>query len=236
MRMLGLNIVQRARKLSSVSPVCSLRPARGCCITRAKAAEGVRQFSAAQVQGKLFVSGWSNSGALGLGDDVTRAKVLTHVPTEGTVVSVACAKTFTLFATDTGKVYAMGDNSNGELGNSTAGKTQTTPLQVEGLDGVNIVQVAAGLHHGLAVSDKGQVFSWGWGGSNLPGGDTGALGHGDRQNQPVPKCIAGLEGIHVVQAACGSKHSLALDADGNVYTWGLGQQGRLGHGNNTGAR
>ena len=50
--------------------------------------------------------------------------------------------------------------------------------QVEGLDGVKIVHVSAGLHHSLAVSDKGELFSWGWGGSTMPGSTVGALGHG----------------------------------------------------------
>ena len=59
-------------------------------------------------------------------------------------------------------------------------------------------------------------------------GAVGALGHGDTEKQPVPKFIKGLEGIKVTQVASGSKHSIALDADGNLYSWGLGEQGRLG--------
>ena len=57
------------------------------------------------------------------------------------MVSVACGKKFTLFATDAGKVFAMGDNASGQLGSTAAGKTKSTAVQVEGLDGVKIVQV-----------------------------------------------------------------------------------------------
>jgi len=57
------------------------------------------------------------------------------------VVSVACGKKITIFATDVGKVFAMGDNANGELGSTASGKTESTAVQVEGLDGVKIVQV-----------------------------------------------------------------------------------------------
>ena len=217
--------------------------------------------SATPAKGKLYVSGWSNSGALGLGEGVTRAEVPTEVPTEGPVVSVAAAKKFTVFATvymcfalgllmleggtcermhdytqDAGKVFAMGDNRYGELGTTAASSMQPTPIQVEGLDGVKIVQVAAGQHHVLALSDQGEVFSWGWGGSSMPGssvagGSVGALGHGDTQKQPVPKLVAGI--ANVSHVACGSKHSIALDGQGDLYSWGLGEQGRLGHGNNT---
>lgn len=140
------------------------------------------------------------------------------------------------YAQDAGKVFTMGDNRYGELGTTAASSMQPTPIQVEGLDGVKIVQVAAGQHHVLARSDQGEVFSWGWGGSSLPGssvagGSVGALGHGDTQKQPVPKHVAGI--ANVSHVACGSKHSIALDRQGDVYSWGLGEQGRLGHGNNT---
>ena len=33
--------------------------------------------------------------------------------------------------------------------------------------------------------------------------------------------------------ACGSSHSAAIISNGDVYTWGLGEYGRLGHGDNT---
>lgn len=42
-----------------------------------------------------------------------------------------------------------------------------------------------------------------------------------------------LQDVRITQVASGSKHSIALDADGAVYTWGVGEQGRLGHDNNT---
>lgn len=37
-------------------------------------------------------------------------------------------------------------------------------------------------------------------------------------------------GKHVVHVACGSTYSAALTADGELYTWGRGNYGRLGHG------
>lgn len=37
-------------------------------------------------------------------------------------------------------------------------------------------------------------------------------------------------GKHVVHIACGSTYSAAITADGELYTWGRGNYGRLGHG------
>jgi hypothetical protein len=195
-----------------------------CASIRASAARFFHPSPASR-NGKLFVCGWSQSGALGLGDGVSKVQVPTEVPTEEPVASVVCGKKFTIFATVSGKVFAMGDNTHSELGSSAAGKISTVPVPVEGLEGVKIVEVSAGANHALALSHQGEVFSWGWGGSSVPGSSVGALGHGDVETQPRPKKILALEGVKVTQLASGAKHSIVLDAQGNVYTWGFGEQG-----------
>eukprot|EP00904_Undaria_pinnatifida_P001602 jgi/Undpi1/11442/HiC_scaffold_30.g13739.m1 len=45
---------------------------------------------------------------------------------------------------------------------------------------------------------------------------------------PVP-CPA-LEGCRVLQVSCGSRHTLAVVAGGQAYSWGWGACGQLGHG------
>lgn len=110
----------------SLFRICGAAKARG-------AAPGARFYHPSPIAagaGNLYVCGWSKSGALGLGEDVTKAKVPTQVPTEGAVVSVACGKKFTIFATDDGRVFGMGDNSNGELGSPSSPKRQSSPVQV----------------------------------------------------------------------------------------------------------
>lgn len=42
--------------------------------------------------------------------------------------------------------------------------------------------------------------------------------------------VKGLEGKHIVSIASGHQHSIAMDKDGYVWTWGHGGLGRLGHG------
>lgn len=45
-----------------------------------------------------------------------------------------------------------------------------------------------------------------------------------------PKLIEALNGVSVVDIACGSAHSACISSSGNLFTWGKGRYGRLGHG------
>ena len=71
----------------------------------------------------------------------------------------------------------------------------------------------------------------------------GCLGHGDvneiagvkkdengESYLPVPTQIAALNGKKVVQACCGEAHCLVVLDSGDVYSWGSGLHGCLGHG------
>ena len=45
----------------------------------------------------------------------------------------------------------------------------------------------------------------------------------------IPHLVETLRDKFVVDAACGSSHSACILDDGNLYTWGKGRYGRLGH-------
>ena len=68
----------------------------------------------------------------------------------------------------------------------TEGFAHLAPRLVERLRGEGIVDLAAGYNHVAAVSDAGDVWTWGI-------GLHGQLGHGDLENQAVPKLIARLQ-------------------------------------------
>lgn len=70
-----------------------------------------------------------------------------------------------------------------------------------------------------------QVFSWGE-------GEDGKLGHNNRLSLDKPRLIEGLKSKRIRDIACGSSHSAAITSNGELYTWGLGEYGRLGHGDN----
>lgn len=45
-----------------------------------------------------------------------------------------------------------------------------------------------------------------------------------------PRVIESLRGVEVVDIAAGGAHSACITASGELFTWGKGRYGRLGHG------
>jgi alpha-tubulin suppressor-like RCC1 family protein len=96
------------------------------------------------------------------------------------------------------------------------------PAGVAALRGVRIVAVAASETFSLSLAAGGALYSWGC-------GSEGQLGLGDENDRATPCLVEALEGEEVVAVAAGDDHALAATADGALYSWGYGVDGRLGH-------
>lgn len=92
-------------------------------------------------------------------------------------------------------------------------------MQVSGLS--NIIAIAAGGYHSLALRADGTV--WAWGANAL-----GQLGDGTHSSSSIPVQVSGLSNITAI--AAGGQHSLALGSDGSVWAWGDNHSGQLGDG------
>ena len=157
----------------------------------------------------------------GDGDDQWQPKKIDALAGQRVVAaSAAFAHSFALTAG--GSVWSWGGGLFGRLGHGDE-QSQLLPKKVEALAGQRVVAVSATGSHSLAITADGAVWSWGWGGY-------GMLGHGDQQNQLLPKKIEAFAGLRVVAVSVGHDHSLALTADGAVWSWGDGDYGQLGHG------
>jgi alpha-tubulin suppressor-like RCC1 family protein len=107
---------------------------------------------------------------------------------------------------------SWGRNDLGQLGDGT-----TTDRSVQGGItglGTGVVQVSAGIRHGLAVTANGTVWAWG-------DNSEGELGDGTTAGRTTPVQVKKLTGI--VQVAAGGNFSLALRSDGTVWQWGNDQ-------------
>ena len=133
-----------------------------------------------------------------------------------------CLLYHNLAITADGSVWNWGVGLFGRLGHGDQ-QAQLLPKKVAAFTGRRAVAVSAGTHHSLALTADGSAWSFGCGWN-------GGLGHGDTQTQLLPKKVEAFAGQRVVAVSAGAHHSLALTADGAVFTWGKGERGCLGHG------
>ena len=106
-----------------------------------------------------------------------------------------------------------------------------TPITITGTDFQQQAvwtKLVNGLYHTLALDDSGQLWAWG-------AGDQGRLGRGSTASSNVPINISthpssGLNGQTFVEIATTSGSSLAIDSNGELWTWGEGYYGMTGNG------
>lgn len=80
-----------------------------------------------------------------------------------------------------------------------------------------------GYYHAAAITEHGQVLTWGR-------GNSGQLGTGSPAPEYNIRTVTALINNNIVDVHCGESHSVALNDKGEVFTWGGGQMGQLGHG------
>ncbi|KAL0414303.1 UNVERIFIED_CONTAM: PH, RCC1 and FYVE domains-containing protein 1 [Sesamum radiatum] len=184
--------------------------------------------------GDLYLWGeiWSDGVATdGTGNPVPiKIDVLTPKPLETNIVldvhQIACGVRHVALVTRQGEVFTWGEESGGRLGHGIE-KDFTRPRLVEYLAVTNTDFVACGEFHTCALSASGDLYTWGDGTHNV-----GLLGHGNHVSHWIPKRVSGpLEGLQVLSVACGTWHTALTTSAGQLFTFGDGKFGALGHGN-----
>ena len=165
--------------------------------------------------GALACMSWAMAGILAL--EGRAAEPRQHL---AQIQNVAAGAEHTMALTEEGNVWAWGANWTGQLGDGTA-LPQSTPVAVKGQDGqgrlADIMAIAAGVEHSVALKKDGTVWTWG-------GNRYGQLGVGTTNEQHTPVQARGadgkgyLEGITAVAAGVG--HTVALKDDGTVWVIG----------------
>uniref|UniRef100_A0A8C6LFI6 RCC1 and BTB domain containing protein 2 n=8 Tax=Nothobranchius TaxID=28779 RepID=A0A8C6LFI6_NOTFU len=174
------------------------------------------------------VLAWGHNGYSQLGNGTTNhgltpALVSTNLLNKR-VTEVACGSHHTIALTSDGEVFAWGYNNSGQVGSGSTAN-QPTPRRVSScLQNKVVINIGCGQLCSMAVLDNGEIYGWGY-------NCNGQLGLGNNGNQQTPCRIAALQGINVVQVACGYAHTLALTDEGFVYAWGANSYGQLGTGN-----
>ncbi|MFN2608502.1 MAG: RCC1 domain-containing protein [Acidimicrobiales bacterium] len=126
-----------------------------------------------------------------------------------------------VFLSAAGSVSSWGSNMVGQLGDAT---TTDRSARVQSGAPTDVVAVAGGGYHSLAVRSDHSVVAWGW-------NPFGALGDGTAVARTTPVTVPGLSSV--VAVAAGAYHSVALRSDGTVWSWGFNGYGALGDGTTT---
>jgi len=183
----------------------------------------------------VYAWGSNDHGQLGIGPD---ADSYSCIPlaiqwTDGyshPVKKLAAGLDHSLAVQEDGSLWAWGAGGHGQLGIHTK-DDHTVPYLVHGPGDVgyltNVVDVAAGNHHSLALKSDGTVWAWGEGGH-------GQLGVHSNNDHTVPYQVHGPGNVRyltgIIKVAAGANFSLAVKEDGSLWAWGEGGYGQLGIG------
>ncbi|MEI6217271.1 MAG: hypothetical protein WCP86_00065 [bacterium] len=189
--------------------------------------------------GTVWSWGDNDFGQLGNGTRIY-SKQPVQVQGISNIVAISAGEKYALAIGSNGVVWAWGDNRYGQLGIGKFGGQELFPTEVPGL--TNVTALAAGSKNSLALCADGAVWAWG-------NNDDGQLGDGpqakerqmkidEREGIPVYRvghvdCAAPVRVQSVsntVRVAVGAQQGscLALDKDGNVWSWGSLANGALG--------
>ncbi|KAI9262787.1 regulator of chromosome condensation 1/beta-lactamase-inhibitor protein II [Sporodiniella umbellata] len=116
-----------------------------------------------------------------------------------------------------GQLFVCGTNDFGQLGMD--GDEKNRPVPIKSVSNIEFVDIVAGGLHSLALTKKGDLYSWGC-------TDEGVLGREGANDTPIK--LGTTEKF--VKITSGDCINMALTASGDLYTWGTyrGAEGKFG--------
>ncbi|KFM78642.1 Protein RCC2-like protein, partial [Stegodyphus mimosarum] len=190
-------------------------------------------------RGIVYSCGDNKMGQCGLGSQNTTINIPTKIAFKGrSITKVACGAEFSVIVDVRGGMHSFGCPEYGQLGHNSDGRYFVTsnklsfrcelaPRRIiayiektrEGhvtlVDDVQIVSVACGINHSVAVDTKKRCFSWGFGGY-------GRLGHAEQKDEMVPRLIKSFDGPNrgVKKVFAGGTYSMAVNELDVLFFWG----------------
>jgi alpha-tubulin suppressor-like RCC1 family protein len=159
------------------------------------------------------------------------------------VKMISCGSDHFLALSNDGKVYAMGDDTFGQCGQSGENRSTTAPFFEKRYGKPllvalpeKVVKIVSGYRHNMAITDQGNLFGWGYNNQQqLSYAENYAQEENPWHAIFTPMLIKkDLEGKFVTDAACGEEFSLILckNPQNNdvqeVYGCGNNLRGQLG--------
>lgn len=126
-----------------------------------------------------------------------------------------------------GNIWGWGRNNAGQLADDSFLNNKTSPIKLD-LKDTKFKAIACGMYHTIAIDIDGNIWSWGWNYSGQLGDGTFLKTY--PYGRSTPKKITLENDIKFQTIAGGTSHTLALDVEGNIWSWGSNSSGELGDG------
>ncbi|XP_075630415.1 X-linked retinitis pigmentosa GTPase regulator [Balearica regulorum gibbericeps] len=173
-------------------------------------------------KGNVYAAGGNSEGQLGLGDTEERTTfhLISFFTNQHKIKQLAAGSYTSAAVTEDGQLFVWGDNSEGQIGLADEACV-SVPCQVN--VGKPVSSVSCGYYHSAFITGDGELYTFG----EPENGKLGLLPE-QLKNNRVPQPVLGIV-EKVNKVACGGEHTVVL-TETDVYTFGLGQYGQLGHG------
>nr|XP_010316559.1 PH, RCC1 and FYVE domains-containing protein 1 isoform X1 [Solanum lycopersicum] len=170
----------------------------------------------------------AEGGCLGVGEvklDALSPKLL-----ESTVMldvqAISIGRSHASIVTKQGEVFCWGEGKNGRLGHKHDMDT-ARPKLVDSLNGVRVKSVSCGEYQTCALTFSGELYTWG---DNSLCAEL--VGEEKKRSHWLPNRVCGsLGGVKISYVACAEWHTAIVSTSGQLFTYGDGTFGVLGHGN-----
>lgn len=133
------------------------------------------------------------------------------------VSKVCCSANFILALAVGGVVYTWGE----VVGPINDRNHSYVPKEVQ-FEKNDIIDIAAGTYHCVALSSKGAVYTWGC-------GEYGSLGFGSKEDLKLPRNVLATVGdIHIDRIYAGFLQTICVPKEGGALCWGKNLQFQFG--------
>ncbi|NXB24616.1 RPGR regulator, partial [Rhagologus leucostigma] len=173
-------------------------------------------------KGNVYAAGGNSEGQLGLGDTEERTTfhLISFFTNQHKIKQLSAGSYTSAAVTEDGQLFVWGDNSEGQIGLANEASV-SVPCKVD--IGKPVSSVSCGYYHSALITGDGELYTFG----EPANGKLGLLPE-QLKNNRVPQPVLGIM-EKVNKVACGGEHTVVL-TETDVYTFGLGQYGQLGHG------
>lgn len=186
----------------------------------------------------LFAFGSNGKGQLGIGntDDQSnpqRCIFYRDSDSVGTPVRITFGGNHTLVLFESGRLFSAGSNDVGQAGPKARFASPSLPAELDTVfteiilpsKSQKVKRCSATWEASVIVTEDDEVYTFG-------SGPNGELGTGVEQSN-IPRKLPGFPppNTSIVDIASGVRHTVTALSNGEVYGWGNGRKGQLGHGN-----